>query len=246
MKYAIISDIHSNYSALVCCIEKLKKENIYKIFCCGDIVGYCAEPNECIEYFKKENILSVLGNHDAALLDIIELDYFNRYAKDAIVINKNLIVPENIEFLRLIKQKEIFEDMLFVHGSIEDPLVEYLDNVYLLRKNIKFLKQKLCFCGHTHRPFVYSYDFKNNKEDLKVPDKEIYKFEIEGEKKYIINVGSVGQPRDADNRACVVIYDKDNSVIEFKRIKYNIFHTQQKMLELKIPEFLIKRLDFGK
>ncbi|MFN3550423.1 MAG: metallophosphoesterase family protein [Endomicrobiia bacterium] len=245
MKYAIISDVHSNYNALICCIEKLKEENVDKIFCCGDIVGYCAEPNECIEVFKKEKIFSVLGNHDAALLDILELDFFNHDAKEAIIINKSLITQENIEFLKSIKQKEVFEDILFVHGSIEDPLIEYLDNIYLLRRNIKFLKQNLCFCGHTHRPFVYSYDLNNQKEDLKIPNTKIFKFEIENNKRYIINVGAVGQPRDGDNRACVVVYDKENSVVEFKRIKYNVFYSQQKMVELKIPEFLIKRLEFG-
>lgn len=245
MKYGVISDIHSNYNAFVCCINELKKEKVDKIFCCGDIVGYCAEPNECIEIIKKEKILSVLGNHDAAAIDILDLNFFNEDAKEAIIVNKKLLNKTNIEFLNYIRQKEIFDNVIFIHGSLKDPLREYLDDIFLIKKNIKFLKQKICFCGHTHRPFIYSYDLNNDKGDLKIPTKKISKFKIEDNKKYIINVGSVGQPRDGDNRACFVVYDKENSTIEFKKIEYNIFLTQQKMIDLKMPEFLVKRLEFG-
>jgi predicted phosphodiesterase len=246
MKYAIISDIHSNYSALSCVLDEIKKEKVEKIFCCGDIVGYCGEPNECIERIKKENIISVLGNHDAVMIDKADLNWFNKDAKEALIINKQILTQENIKYFENLKDKEIFEDIIFVHGSLQDPVFEYLDNLSLLRRNIRMLEDKnICFCGHTHVPFIYIYDMLKNEEDLLIPSDEKYIYEVKKDCKYIINVGSVGQPRDNDNRACFVIYDTESLKVEFRRVEYNIFLTQQKMRDLKLPEFLIQRLEFG-
>jgi len=246
MKYAIISDIHSNYSALCCVLDEIKKENVEKIFCCGDIVGYCGEPNECVERVKKENIVSVLGNHDAVMIDKAELDWFNEDAKEALIVNKQLLTQENIKYFESLKDKEIIDQIIFLHGSLQDPVFEYLDNLYLLRGNIRMLKDtNICFCGHTHRPFVYVYDTLKNKENFWIPSYNDFIFEIKETQKCIVNAGSVGQPRDGDNRACFVIYDTDNLTIEFKRVEYNIFLTQQKMKALNLSDFLIKRLEFG-
>ena len=246
MKYAIISDIHSNYSALSCVLYEIKKERVKKIFCCGDIVGYCGEPNECIEKVRKENIISVLGNHDAVMIDKANLNWFNRDAREALIINRQLLTQENIKYFESLKDKEIFENMVFVHGSLLDPIFEYLDNLSLLRKNIRMLDDgNICFCGHTHVPFFYMYDTFQDEESFFIPSGENSIFEVKKNCKCIINVGSVGQPRDSDNRACFVIYDTENSKVEFRKVEYNIFLTQQKMKILNLPDFLIQRLEFG-
>lgn len=243
MKYAIISDIHSNYEAFVSVIEEIKNEKVDKIFCCGDIVGYGPNPNECVDMIKHHSIISVLGNHDVAVLDKVDLSWFNKDARDAIVINKKLLSFENFKFLDKLSTSFMENDFLFVHGSPRDNIYEYLLDLNSLKINVKFMKQKVCFCGHTHCPFIYSFDTETEKGEVFYSDEVV--FEIEKSKKYIINVGSVGQPRDQDSRACYVIFDLKESTIKFNRVKYNINLTQKKMFLLNMPEFLITRLDFG-
>jgi predicted phosphodiesterase len=105
MKYAVISDIHSNYEALVCVLEDIKTEKVDKIYCCGDIVGYGPCPNECIELIKSFNIVSVLGNHDIAVSGKSDLSWFNENAKDAIIINQQMLTQQNLLFLDMLPQK---------------------------------------------------------------------------------------------------------------------------------------------
>lgn len=243
MKYAIVSDIHSNYEAFVSVIEEIKNEKVDKIFCCGDIVGYGPNPDECINLIKQYSIVSVLGNHDVGVLDKVDLSWFNKDASDAIIINKKLISFENFRFLETLSTSFIEGNFLFVHGSPRDNIYEYLLDLSSLKLNIKFMNQKICFCGHTHSPFIYSFNIETEKGEVFYTDKVA--FEIEKSKKYIINVGSVGQPRDGDNRACYVIFDLEKNTVKFNRVKYNINLTQKKMLLLNMPEFLITRLDFG-
>lgn len=245
MKYGIISDIHSNYDAFIVAINLLKNEQVDKIYCCGDIVGYGPQPNECIELIKKENVESIIGNHDVAVIGKSDLNWFNEYARDAILINKSIISKGSLDFLENLKERIILNNILFVHGSPIDNVYEYLDTISALRRNVKFMKQQICFCGHTHIPYVYSYDLVSNKDEVVIlSDNEELK--IDTSKKYIINVGSVGQPRDGDNRLCVLIYDFDKQIIMYKRAEYNIYSTQTKMKILNLPEFLITRLEFGK
>ncbi len=245
MKYAIISDIHSNYEALSVVIERIKNEKVDKIFCCGDIVGYGPDPDKCIDLIKKEHIVSILGNHDVAVLGRADLSWFNKDAIEAIIINKKLISFDNFNFLDSLNTfVEGNSEILFVHGSPRDNIYEYLMDFSSLKINAKFMKQKICFCGHTHFPLLYSFDPKTEKSEIFYTDKKNV-FEIESDKKYIINVGSVGQPRDGDNRACYVIFDLEKKIVKFNREEYNISFTQKKMLLLNMPEFLITRLDFG-
>ncbi|MCS7228142.1 MAG: metallophosphatase family protein [Endomicrobia bacterium] len=244
MKYGIISDIHSNHEALVNVIEELKSEKVDKIICCGDITGYGPDPNECIELIKKYNILSLKGNHDAAVLNEANLEWFNKDAKDAIVLNQKILNKENLLFLSLLQEQYIESIILFVHGSPRDCLYEYLITTSSLRINAKYMKQQITFCGHTHIPLVYQFDSKLSKENIIIPHSNTV-IRLDYEKKYIINVGSVGQPRDRDNRGCCVIFDTENSIIEYRRVEYNFILTQEKMKKLNFPDFLITRLEFG-
>jgi predicted phosphodiesterase len=245
MKYAVISDIHSNYEALVCVLEDIKTEKVDKIYCCGDIVGYGPCPNECIELIKSFNIVSVLGNHDIAVLGKSDLSWFNENAKDAIIINQQILTQQNLLFLDMLPQKIVENNLLFVHGSPRDNIYEYLFTIQLLRTNIKLFDQQVCFCGHTHIPLVYLFNFLSGTEDIKTPKNDNYIIELENDTKYIINVGSVGQPRDGNPKSCYVIFDTDKKTVEYKRVEYNISVVQQKMKMLNIPEFLITRLEFG-
>ncbi|MCX7911136.1 MAG: metallophosphatase family protein, partial [Endomicrobia bacterium] len=215
---AIISDIHSNFEALNAVIDDFKNYSITEIFCCGDIVGYGPNPNECIEILKNKNILSVIGNHDAAIIDEVNLDWFNKDAKEAILINKKIISQENLKYIKTLPRYIIKNELLLVHGSPRDPIYEYLLTPNFLEINIKHMKQKICFCGHTHIPLIYS---KSSDEKSKIYyPKNNFSIKLEKDKKYIINVGSIGQPRDLDNKACYVIFDDENYILHFKRIDY--------------------------
>ncbi|MEN3013899.1 MAG: metallophosphoesterase family protein [Endomicrobiia bacterium] len=243
MMIAIISDIHSNYEALSVVIEDIKNYKVEEIICCGDITGYGPNPEECIETIKNKNIISIAGNHDFAIIGKTELSWFNENAKQAILINKTLITKNNLEYLKSLPEYLIKDELLFVHGSPLNPTYEYLLDTVSLEANIKNMKQKICFCGHTHIPLIYSSTAKD-KRKIYYP-KDNFLFKLEKHKKYIVNVGSVGQPRDLDNRACYVIFDTKNYTLQFKRLKYNFQITQQKMLQLQLPEFLITRIEFG-
>lgn len=246
MKYAVISDIHSNYEALFCVLEDIKIEKVDKIYCCGDIVGYGPSPNECIELIKSyNNVISVLGNHDVAVLGKSDLSWFNKNAREAIIINQQLLIQQNLLFLEKLPHKIEETDLLFVHGSPRDNIYEYLFTIQLLRTNIKLFNQQVCFCGHTHIPIVYLFNFITGQENIIIPTANNQVVNIENDTKYIINVGSVGQPRDGNPKSCYVIFDTDKKIIEYKRIEYNISVVQQKMRMLNIPEFLISRLEFG-
>lgn len=244
MKIAIVADIHSNYEAFVATLDEIKKEKVDKIYCCGDIVGYGPEPNECIELIRQHNIFSVLGNHDVAVLDKVDISWFREEAQEAIFINKNLISTENLSYLGSLHENEKVDDLLIVHGSPMDNIFEYLFTISSLRRNAKFMKEQICFCGHTHQPMVYAINLNSFEEKIDIP-KNGSKFCIDNNYKYIINVGSVGQPRDGDNRASFVIYNLDDKTITFSRVEYNIKIVQDKMKKLNLPEFLIRRLEFG-
>lgn len=243
MIIAVISDIHSNYEALSRIITDIKNSKIDKIFCCGDIIGYGPNPNECVQGLKDQGVVSIIGNHEAALLGDIDLTWFNENAKVAILKNKELITYENLEYLKKLPKYIIEKDFLFVHGSPLDPIHEYLLDFTSIYINIKNMEQKICFCGHTHIPLI-CWEDKHKKVEILYP-KGNFSMKLNKNKKYIINVGAVGQPRDSDPRACYIIFDTKNFRLEFRRIEYNFYITQQKMTQLQLPEFLIKRIESG-
>lgn len=247
MKYAIISDIHSNLEALQVVLEHIKKNRIDKVICCGDVVGYGPNPNECLGLLlKTPNISVVVGNHDEAVCggERTNIEKFNDYAKKAVQINKGIISPENSNYLKTLPLTYAEDNLLFLHGSPRNPVNEYLVNFLSLHDNIKLFSEKICFVGHSHNPLIYSQTTEGEEQTNTIEgEKEIV---LEDNRRYFINVGSVGQPRDEDNRSCFVYYDSNLMKISFIRLKYDIEKVQKKMKNLNIPEFLINRLLYGK
>lgn len=234
MKYAIFSDIHSNIDAMEAVLSELAKENIDKYICCGDIVGYGPNPNECIDRLK--NAIIVAGNHDRAAIGMMDISQFNDRAKAAIQWTASSITEENKSFLASLPEKIEGENLTIVHGSPRDPINEYLLDMFSMSDNLGFFESQICFVGHSHHPFVYS----DKGGITKVQSGETAKITA----KTIINVGSVGQPRDGDNRACYTILEGDQ--IKFFRCEYDIESVQKKMMEQNLPESLIARLPRGK
>ena len=245
MKYAIISDIHSNKEALQSVLDDISKNRVDKIICLGDIVGYGPNPKECIELLKSlPNVEVILGNHDAAIIEKTNIADFNDNAKEAIKINKTLITETELEYISSLKMSYAENGVLFVHGSPRDPINEYLMTMKKLQENMELFSEKICFVGHTHLPLVYvktdlGTDYIENIEG----NQEI---SIMADRRYIINTGSVGQPRDGDTRACFLYYDTSENKVTYCRLKYDIESVQKKMKDLQLPEFLINRLTEGK
>lgn len=233
MRIAIISDIHANFEALKSVFDDIQNKSIDKIICLGDLIGYGPQPNEVVEFIRKFNIQTVLGNHDKAIFDKSLLDKFNDTAKKSLLKSKTMLSEKNINFIEKLPENLVFHNNLFVHGfppnSIEKyASVELIKNNSLNTKAMKNLVFKVNFVGHTHLLLMFEYleetDGKWNVCQAK--DKII----LEKTKKYVINVGSVGQPRDKTPEAKYVIFDTGNSELTIESTKYDIDKTIRLLL----------------
>lgn len=220
MKVALLADIHANLPALVSVLEEVG--DLPK-FCCGDLVGYNPFPNEVIEIVKREKIVSILGNHDHAVLTG-DTSWFNPTAKKAIEWTRKELTSENTGFLKNLP-KTYENSLCMMHGGPRDPLEEYVfpeDPEYVFLDLFNYTKRKIIVLGHTHMPFVKKIDGR-----------------------LIFNPGSVGQPRDGDSRASYAILDTEKGEAEIRRIEYDIEKTAKKITEKGLPGRLAMRLFSG-
>lgn len=240
MRYAIISDVHSNLEAFEKVAGFLKRESPDKIIFLGDIIGYGADPKAVIDILKEMNPLCIAGNHEWGVLDKLPLSWFSDYAREAIVWTKSVLSQKDCSFLSTFKIIHQQEDMVFVHSGIVSPSkFLYLNTIGEAQENFSHLKAKILFIGHTHRAGC----FVKNKE------KGISYFiprEIEiSHNQYIINPGSVGQPRDGIASSSLCIYDSKLEVCKFYRLDYNIKKAADKILKENLPSRLAYRLFVG-
>jgi len=240
MRYAIFSDVHGNLEAFNEVLSFYRKENIDKFIFLGDIVGYGANPNECISLLKDLDPIYVAGNHDWAAIDRLSLEYFNPYAKEAILWAKNKIKVSSLKLLNSFSLTFTGDDFFCVHGSPINPgKFSYVSNLDSATINFSGFKQKICFIGHSHK--MEAYTLKQDK--LSHSTQQIIK--IDQKSKHIINVGSVGQPRDGDPRSCVGIYDTNRKIVKLKRLEYNIKKAAGKIIASGLPQRLAERLYQG-
>lgn len=243
MKYAIISDVHSNLEAFQKVIDEVKKDKVDKYLFVGDIVGYGANPCECIEELKKLKCVAVAGNHDYGAVELSSIDNFNSYAKEAIQWTMNKLSKKDKEFLQKLPLVQTIDNITLVHSTLQNPEKwEYVRSTFQAHKSIEIQKTSLLFAGHSHVPITFC-EQSEIKGSIKF-SKEI-RIKIEDGYKYFINVGSVGQPRDGNPKACYAIYDKDNKIVEIRRMEYDIKKAQEKILEAGLPNRLAERLEFG-
>lgn len=241
MLYGIIADIHSNLEAFRAVLRQLPA--VDRIVCAGDIVGYGPNPNECLELLREKNIASVAGNHDKAAIGDLSTQWFNVNARLAIEWTTPQLTLANREHLKSMPLTLELDDFQLVHGSLRDPLEEYIYNMEEASETIKLMAKPLCFVGHTHRPLYAGLKSggsldgrtlgKNDRVFLKYYDKTV------------INPGAVGQPRDSDPRASFGILDTDKNEFTLHRVEYDIAAVQQKMRAAKLPEQLIERIVYG-
>jgi len=247
VKRAIISDIHGNLTALNAVLADISEQGVEEIFCLGDVVGYGPNPCECLDKIMEAQ-LCILGNHDQAAL--FDPDGFSSGAEKAIFWTRKQIEngddPDNVKrwnFLCELPRVHRDGDFMFVHGSARSPLHEYVfpEDIYNAKKieRIFGLIQRYCFQGHTHAPGVFTEDFRFQR-----PDQLNYEYSL-GDQKAMINVGSVGQPRDGDKRACYVVLE--DRTIRYRRVVYDIDATAKQIYAIpELDNFLGDRLYEGR
>jgi len=242
MRIGIFSDVHANWEALSACLKDFEQEGLNKLFFIGDVVGYGADPNLTVQKVSDICDIKLLGNHDAAVIDILSLEYFNDFAQEAIGYTQGILTKENKIILKSFEIAAEWQDLTLVHSTpVEPESWGYIMSLYEAEESFSYFTTRICMIGHTHRPVIIEKD-KNNHLTIHKPTS----LQIDPNSRYIINVGSVGQPRDGNPEACYLIYDPDNKEIRYKRIKYDINSAQNKMKQAKIPDFLVNRLSTGK
>ena len=241
MRYGLISDIHSNLEALNAVLASAAKERLDEYLCIGDIVGYGANPKECVEKVRKlQPKSSVAGNHDWGTLGLLDLDYFNEEARDAIVWTRDVIGKPETDYLKRLELVWSGGKITLVHGSLEEPQeFHYIHDVKDAGKTFRLSRTALCFVGHSHITGIFCNDGRSFGT---VKGASV---RIEAGKKYVVNIGSVGQPRDGDPRASYAIYDEDAGAVEIRRVSYDVAKAQRKILKAGLPALLASRLAEG-
>lgn len=240
MRYGIFSDIHSNLEALNAALEVYKKERIERYLCIGDIISYGTDHSQCIRIVRELEANVVAGNHEWGVCAKSKLENFTDIAQEALLWTNLTLREEERNFLDSLPLVYEEENFILVHGSLDSPEdFNYLNNEEDADMSFALLKKQVCFVGHTHRPGVF---IERERELFFKPLKVL---ELEDNKRYIVNVGSIGQPRDRDCRASLVIYDSDTKIIELKRVGYDFRLTQEKIIKSGLPESLAWRLAEG-
>jgi len=241
MRYGIVSDIHGNLEALESVLGELEKRQVDSILCLGDLIGYGPNPNECVELIKERAEVVLAGNHDYAPLDKLDLAYFNPWARNAIEWTKERLNESSVEFLLSLPLKKEIHGVTLVHST---PLIpeewNYIITIGDAQKNFPEFDDQVCFIGHSHVPIIIVTD---SAEDCRVIQDN--PLQIQDGLRYIINVGSVGQPRDLNPLAAFGVYDAAEQCYELVRVKYDIEKTQKKIRESDLPEYLAERLEVG-
>ena len=242
LRYGIFSDIHSNLEALDAVIEGYKKEKIDRYLCVGDVVGYAANPKECIEKVRSLAMITIAGNHDWASVNLFSTDYFNPLAKEAVSWTGYNLDEQGRYFLEHLMLIYKNEDLTMVHGTLDEPAdFNYMTDDYIASRTFELLETNICFVGHTHVPGVFI-----KSKDGRIEYQEESSVDIKEDNKYIINVGSVGQPRDGNPQAAYCIYDTKKRNVRIQRISYDIRTARKKIINEGLPEFLGDRLLVGR
>lgn len=242
MIYGIYSDIHGNLEALQAVLARMKELGIERRICLGDLVGYCANPNECVDLIRENADLVILGNHDSVALGRESSENFNFYARRAIEWTRENLTPASVAFLQNLSYLETENDICFVHASPRSPADWYyvtsLDDAV---DAFGFFQQRICFVGHTHWPIIVVME---GESSFRICDTLSYT--LEPGQRMLVNVGSVGQPRDRNPMASFAICDSETLSVEIERVPYDISRTQKKMQDLDFADFLVNRLSEGR
>lgn len=243
MRYLVIADVHANLAAFETVLSSVPAFD--EIWCLGDIVGYGPDPNECIELLQQHRHIAVAGNHDWAAIGRLDLDDFNPMARAAVEWTASELSGDNRRYLERLPVLLQKEGVTIVHGSVRFPVWEYIDEPAIAWENMALLETQYCLVGHTHVPIMYiangwrrrarAIALVGTSVALKLADRQV-----------ILNVGSVGQPRDGDPRAAYVMLDMASGAAELHRVDYPIDRTRRRMERVGLPNRNAFRLALGR
>ncbi len=240
MRYGIVADIHGNLDALEEVLSRMGE--VDEMWCLGDIVGYGPEPKECLERMSKLASEVVAGNHDLGAIGEVPLDLFNIYAAEACRWTKEVLEEEDEAYIRSLPRNGVrVKGAFLVHGSPRDPIWEYVLTLRQAADIFLSTVERFIFVGHSHLPFIFRWQ----DGSAEIAPLEEGKISLADDARFLINPGSVGQPRDGDPRASFMIFDPERLELEYMRVDYPISETQAKMAEVGLPRYLIDRLSFG-
>ena len=241
MRWAIFGDIHANMEALDAVMDECESLGVDRFLCLGDIVGYGANPRECLERIVDMDIPIVAGNHDWAVCGKLSIEFFNTYAKQAVYWTREQLEERHMEVMRswpLVQ--EVNEEITIVHGSLNFPdLFDYIQTSQDARLSLEKLGTRVCFLGHSHVPVTF---FSGPMVSYTMS----YEIELEGFEKALVNVGSVGQPRDENPMSSFGLYDDETKQVSIKRVPYDLEKAGAKILDAGLPEILAERLKYGR
>lgn len=244
MRALIVSDIHANLEALEAVLADAgRKGGFDAVWCLGDLVGYGPEPSACLRRLREYDLTAVAGNHDYAAAGVMDAADFNGAAYAAIRWTAGQLAADEIRFLAQLPMVAQRPPFTMVHGSLRDPVIEYLVRPEQARATLERLTTPYCLVGHSHRPFVCRENGGDPRFHSFPPDEGAA---LDAER-CIINPGSVGQPRDGDTRAAYAIAVDDGGLlaIEHYRAGYDILAVQGKMRGARLPGYLVDRLGYG-
>ena len=251
MRYAVLSDIHSNLEALTAVLDALAAERIDRTLCLGDVVGYGADPAACLSRLATREAMIVGGNHDLACIGRFDLGWFNASARAGVLWTRDQLGFTELDGLRRLPLTATEGPLTLVHGTLRHPeRFEYLIEAGQAIDTLTACQTLFCLVGHTHVPFVLEYDrtrrrigrFLTTADDLADAP-----FEDDPDAmRYLINPGSVGQPRDGDSRASFAVIDTDARRVVIRRVPYDVGIAQRKIRQAGLPGFLADRLALGR
>ena len=238
--YAVFGDVHSNWEALSAVLKDAGERGVTNYLCVGDVVGYNASPVECLEKVREIKAVTVCGNHDHYCSFDDDLSGFHPLAADAVDWTRRQLSAEHQKILSELKYVERTGNITLVHSTLDMPeMWGYVFENLEAEASFNYQVTTLCFFGHTHVPLAFEKGSDINGG--------IYsRIRIQLGRKYFINVGSVGQPRDGDNRASYVVYNFDRKEVELRRIPYDLKTAQAKIRKARLPERLASRLAQGR
>jgi diadenosine tetraphosphatase ApaH/serine/threonine PP2A family protein phosphatase len=239
-KIAVLGDVHGNLEALQAVMEDARLQRCNQFVCVGDIVGYNANPAECLELIRQYDFSVVRGNHDHYCSNDERLEDFHPLAAKVMDWTRQQLSSEQLDYLRHLPLSTIVEGFTLVHSTLDMPEKwGYVFDALDADASFNYQTTALCFHGHTHLPVAY-------EKQSRVTRTELTRIRLMLGKRYFINAGSVGQPRDGDPRAAYAIYDTRTRDVELRRLRYDIQKAAGKIVAAGLPERLAKRLEVGK
>ena len=242
MRHLIVSDIHANLAAFEAVLADAGEFDL--IWCLGDLVGYGPDPNECVERLRELPHVSLAGNHDWAALGKLDLRFFNVEARMSCEWTQAVLNADNLAYLKTLPPISIKEDYTLAHGSPRQPIEEYILDPLSAEYNFSAFQTNVCLVGHTHWPTSYYQSNEDHTFCVQRPPRWNERTSLNNGR-WIVNPGSVGQPRDGNPDAAYALLDVQTGEWEFRRVPYPVEQTQQKMRQHHMPNRLIERLAVG-